>query len=366
MREQPDWRLVTRGTLASFETVWRDEPIESRDVAIPASGTLHVARRLPFGRYRLEVAQTAGLSASSVRFRSGWSESGNPDVPDAADVSADRARYAAGDTARVHVTAPFAGPATLLVLTDRVLSTRNVALAAGGSDFDVRIDPAWGPGAYVAVHAYRPGGGTKRPDRAIGLVWLATDPAGRHLDTAFAAPASARPGGIVHVRLHTQPHAWASIAAVDEGILRLTGFAAPDPAAHFLGRRALGIDIRDDWGHLIAPAEGEAAALAQGGDEGGDDKPNIPQTILSLFQGPAQADGNGDIDVPLALPDFAGQVRLMAVSWNGARIGSASTDMLVRDRLVAEPLLPRFLAPGDSARIGLLLQNLELASGPVT
>ncbi len=79
-----------------------------------------------------------------------------------------------------------------------------------------------------------------------------------------------------------------------------------------------------------------------------------------------QADANGDIDVPLALPDSAGQVRLMAVSWNGTRVGSASADMLVRDRLVAEPLLPRFLAPGDSARIGLLLQNLELAAGPVT
>ncbi|MGI4746165.1 MAG: alpha-2-macroglobulin family protein, partial [Janthinobacterium lividum] len=357
VRERPDWRLVTRGSLASFETVWRDEPLESRDVTIPESGTLHVGRRLDFGRYRLEMTQVNGLAGSSVRFRSGWSSSASPDVPDAADVSADRARYEAGDTAHVHVSAPFGGPATLLVVTDHVLSERNVDLAATGSDFDVKVDPSWGPGAYVAVHAYRPGGGARRPDRAIGLVWLALDPAARHLDTAFAAAPIARPGGVTHVHLHLQAGAWASIAAVDEGILRLTDFASPDPSAHYLGRRALGIDIRDDWGHLIAPAEGEAAALSQGGDEGGNDKPNIPQTILSLFQKPTQADSRGDIDIPLALPDFAGQVRLMAVSWNGIRLGSASSDMLVRDKLVAELLLPRFLGPGDSAQASLLLHN---------
>lgn len=366
VREEPDWRLVIRGSLASFETVWHDVPVDQRDVAIPQAGTLHLGRKLGFGRYRLELAQTDGLAASSVRFEAGWGSSDNPDVPDDAVLSADRPRYTAGAVARVHVAAPFDGPATLLVLTDRVLSERQVAVSRSGSTFDVPIDAAWGPGAYVAVHAYKPGDGGTRPKRAIGLVWLSIDPAARHLDTRFVAPELARPGQVTHVRLHTAPGAWASVAAVDEGILRLTDFQTPDPSAHFLGRRRLGIDIRDDWGHLIAPASGDSALLRQGGDEAGSGKPSIPQIILSLFQKPAQADANGDIDVPLDLPDFAGQVRLMAVSWDGARLGSTSADLLVRDRMVGIPLLPRFLAPGDSARIGLLLQNLELPPGAVT
>ncbi len=365
VREDPDWRLVLRDSLASYETVYHDTTVDSRDVSIPQSGTLHLARRLGFGRYRLEVEQAGGLAASSMRFYAGWSDSTDPDVPDAAAASTDRARYAAGQVAHVHVSAPFDGIATLLVLTDRVLSHREVSVAKSGSTFDVPVDPAWGPGAYVAVHAYRPGNGRDRPKRAIGLVWLPIDPAARHLKAAFAAPPVVRPGAVAHVRLHTAPGAWASVAAVDEGILRLTDFAAPDPAAHFLGRRRLGIDVRDDWGHLIAPASGEAALLAQGGDENGNDKPNIPQVILSLFQAPMRADSDGNLDVSLPMPDFSGQVRLMAVSWDGTRVGSASADMLVRDRLVATPLLPRFLAPGDEARIGLLLQNVELPAGRV-
>ncbi len=71
-------------------------------------------------------------------------------------------------------------------------------------------------------------------------------------------------------------------------------------------------------------------------------------------------------NIPLDLPDFNGQVRLMAVAWQANRVGSANIDMIVRDALIAEPLLPRFLAPGDETRLAILLQNLDLPAGPAT
>jgi uncharacterized protein YfaS (alpha-2-macroglobulin family) len=69
--------------------------------------------------------------------------------------------------------------------------------------------------------------------------------------------------------------------------------------------------------------------------------------------------------VPLDLPDFAGELRLMAVAWDGPKVGNAARAMTVRDPVVAEALLPRFLAPGDEARIAVLLHNLDLPSGEV-
>ena len=53
----------------------------------------------------------------------------------------------------------------------------------------------------------------------------------------------------------------------------------------------------------------------------------------------------------------------MAVGWQGSRIGAALADLMVRDPLVAEALLPRFLAPGDEARLAVLLHNLDLPAG---
>ena len=367
VRERPDWQLVMRGRLASYETVWHDQPLETHDVGIPADKPLHFAKPFDFGRYRLEVIEAdGGLAASSMRFRAGWTGEDNPDVPDRVEVSAERRVYRPGETARIHIVPPFAGEATVLVLTDRVLSVRDFSVPAGGIDVAVPVDASWGPGAYVTVHVFRAGGSDKdRPRRAIGLSWVGLDPADRTFPTTIAAPDRTAPRARTSVSVHTAPGAWVALAAVDEGILRLTKFANPDPVAHFLGRRALGIDIRDDWGRLIAPAEGTAALLRQGGggEEGGEALPLIPQVIVSLFAPPVQAGADGVARIPLDLPDFNGQVRLMAVSWLGNRIGAAAAEVFVRDRLIAEPLLPRFLAPGDDTRLAVLLQNVELPAG---
>ena len=82
VRERPDWRMVMHGSLASYETVWKDEPLETRDISIPDGQPFHFAKRVDFGRYRIEVAQAGGMAVTSYRFRSGWTSSDSPDVPD--------------------------------------------------------------------------------------------------------------------------------------------------------------------------------------------------------------------------------------------------------------------------------------------
>ena len=368
VRQVADWRLVVKSGVASYETTWRDEPVDSAAEAINAEGTpLHLAWRLGFGRYKLQVVQTGkGLAAASRVFTAGWESSGDPDVPARVRVSSDRASYKPGDIARVHIEAPFAGAATLLVLTDRVHLIRDLDLPAGGMDVDVPVGVDWGPGAYVAIHAFRPAHDGKTSERAIGVTWLQMDPAARTLPVAIEAPPVLRPRGTATVEVRAAPGAWLTLAAVDEGVLRLTNFATPDPIAHFLGRRALGVDIRDEWGRLLRPAEGTLTLLHQGGS-GDEEAPSAPppQRVVALFTAPVQAGPDGVARIPLDLPDFNGQLRLMAVGWSGDKVGAGSLDVLVRDKLVADALLPRFLAPGDTARLGVLLQNVELPAGLV-
>ena len=175
-----------------------------------------------------------------------------------------------------------------------------------------------------------------------------------------------RPRSPATILVHTAPGAWVTLAAVDEGILGLTHFQTPDPLGHYFGQRTLGVGIHDDFARLLKPAGAANTYLRQGaGAEFGATGP-IPQTIVSLFSGPVQAGTDGVARFPLALPDFDGELRLMAVGWDGSRTGSAAQDITMRDPLIAEPLLPRFLAPGDQAQIGILLQNLELPAGSVS
>lgn len=371
VRERPNWRLVFRERIARYETVWRDEPVDSQEIQVAPGAPARFARRLPFGRYRIEVTEPNGLAIASYRFRSGWASVGAEaaEVPDRVDLAADRRAYAPGDVARLRITPPFAGRASVAVLTDRVLSLREVDVPEAGAEVEVPVDAAWGPGAHVAVTVFRAGNQpANRPGRALGLAWIGLDPASRRLDVAIESPDLARPNRRVEIPVRLANAAGGTamltLAAVDEGILRLTNFRSPDPVEHFLARRRLGLDIRDDYGRLIAPAEGEAAALRQGGD--GFDAAGlleIPQRVVALFSGAVQVGADGRAMVPLDLPDFAGELRLMVVAWDGNRIGNAARPMTVREQAVAEALLPRFLAPGDEARLPLLLHNVELPAG---
>jgi uncharacterized protein YfaS (alpha-2-macroglobulin family) len=363
VRERPDWHMVMRGALARYETVWRDEPLETRDLQLTAA-PFHYAKTLDFGRYRLEVSQPGGMAITSYRFRSGWAGSDSPDVPDRVDVSSDRRIVPVGQSVRIHIAPPFAGEATVAVLSDRVLALRTVSVPASGADVDVPVEESWGPGAYVAVHVFRPASSAgNRPGRAIGLTWVGVDPAARTLAMAIETPERVNPRVGMVVPVKASPGAWVTLAAVDEGILRLTRFVSPDPAPHFLGRRRLGLDIRDDWGRLILPADGESTLLKQGGDDGAFVLPDIPIRTVTLFTPPVQVAADGYARIPLDMPDFNGQVRLMAVGWQGSRIGAASANLIVRDPLIAEALLPRFLSPGDEARLPILLHNLDLPAG---
>ena len=371
VRQEPDWRLVVNNGQASYETVWQDEPVDSRDVTLPSAGAPYaVSRALPFGRYRLQVLQASGgLAASSVIFYSGWAVGDNPDVPARVSVRADRRTYQPGDTATIHVEAPYAGPATVLVMTDRVKRLIDLTPTTPAFDVTVPVSADWGPGAYVGVHVFRPGGqdGKTAPARAIGLTWVALDPAPRTLPVSIDAAPLDRPRSTATVLVHTAPGAWVTLATVDEGILGLTQFQTPDPLGHYFGQRVLGVGIHDDWARLLTPAGAANTILRQGagGGEEGATGP-IPQVIVALFAGPTQAGPDGIARFPVPLPDFDGELRLMAVGWDGTKTGSAAKDITVRDPLIAEPLLPRFLAPGDQAQVGILLQNLELPAGVVS
>ena len=127
------------------------------DITIPADAPYRVraqARLRPLPASR--SLEDGGMAATSVRFRSGWVSSDSPDVPDQVDVSADRKSYAPGETARIHIAPPFAGEATLLVLSDRVHSVRNTRGARRRHRCRCAGAGATGaPGAYVAVHVFR-------------------------------------------------------------------------------------------------------------------------------------------------------------------------------------------------------------------
>ena len=67
--------------------------------------------------------------------------------------------------------------------------------------------------------------------------------------------------------------------------------------------------------------------------------------------------------LPFDVPDFNGELRLMAVAYSEGRVGHAEQPMTMRDPEVAEIVLPRFLAPGDKVQAALNMHNVEGQAG---
>ncbi|WP_395458219.1 MG2 domain-containing protein [Azospirillum melinis] len=358
----------------SYNATVRDIPLASGSVDVAADKPALVALgKRDFGRYRLEVTDKAAGVASSYRFYSGWASGDETaDIPDKLEVSTDKQSYKPGETARIRVAPPFAGELLVTVATDRIFDVRTISVPAEGATVEIPVDAAWGPGAYVTATAYRPPvkGRERQPVRAMGVAWVGVDPSVRTMTVALDAPQVMRPRSRLEVGVKVAAadggkieDTYVTLAAVDEGILRLTDFASPQPEKHYFGKRRLGLDIRDDYGRLIDPLDGPYGAMRQGGDSSGAGLPVVPFTVVSLFHGPVKVGADGTARIGFDVPDFNGELRLMAVAYSRGRVGSAAGPVTVRDPLVADAILPRFLAPGDDSRVTLSLHNVEAAAG---
>ena len=206
------------------------------------------------------------------------------------------------------------------------------------------------------------------PGRALGLAWFSIDEAAHKLNVAIQAPDKTRPREPLTVPIQIGglapgEEAEVAVAAVDVGILNLTGYKTPDPRGYFFGQRKLAVDIRDLYGMLIDGMQGAAGALQTGGDSSGSLEGNLPtQPPLALFSGVVKVGADGAARVSFNLPAFNGSVRGMAVAWSKSKVGSAESDVIVRDPVVVTATLPRFLDLGDRSQVHVDFDNVEGAS----
>ena len=350
-----------------YQSVTRDRLITSGKTNIGAGAPLKLAQALPYGSYRLTITDPASGSSSSYRFYSGWAASSAGDRPDRIPVAADKPSYRVGGTAHVQIKPTANGKALVVVAGDRIFSSKIIDAPASGASVDVPVSADWGPGAYVLVTDYRPLNDAtgREPVRSIGLAWLQVDNSQRSLTTLIGGPQKILPRQKITIPVTIKglgdgEDAYLTLAAVDEGILQLTNFVSPSPNDWYFGKRQLGVGMRDDYGRLIKPEKGALGAMREGGDSfGGRPLAVVPTRTVALFSGLVKVGAGGIANVAIDVPDFNGELRLMAVAFTANKLGHADRPLTVRDPVVADIVLPRFMAPGDHAAAAMNLNNVE-------
>jgi len=357
---------------------WEYEPVRGTrrmadgrfDVTADAPGRISLP--VTSGRYRLDVASDdPSVPPTSVTFDAGFYSDASADTPDLLEIALDKPEYAAGETMTVAVTARTAGKITLSVIGDRLMSTTTTDVKAGTARIPLTVGRDWGSGAYVVATLRRPLDETasRMPGRAIGVQWFGVDRKARTLAFEMPLPSLMRPNGTLRVPMKLSglaagEEARIVVAAVDVGILNLTGYKPPAPDDFYLGQRRLGTEVRDLYGQLLDGMQGTRGSIRTGGDGAGRTGASPPtQPPLALYSGLVTVKSDGSAEVQFDIPAFAGTVRVMAVAWSKDKVGKASGDVTVRDPVVLSATLPRFLLTGDQGTLRLDLDNVEGPAG---
>lgn len=357
---------------------WNWEPVVSREVvaegeAVLGAAPVEVAADVSWGTFEVLVtAADGGTAATSMEFHAGWYAPADASAtPDTLELSLDKPAYKPGDTATLRIVPRAAGTALVTVLSNRLVAMQAVEVSEGENLISLPVTDEWGAGVYVTASVLRPMdvAAGRNPARALGLTHASIDPGARALKATVEMAAEAAPRGPLDVAVKVDgvaagEAAYVTIAAVDVGILNLTGFEAPDPQGHYFGQRRLGVGIRDIYGRLIDGLNGAAGEVRSGGDAGAQARLQAPpptEELVAYFTGPVEVGADGYARATFDLPSFNGTVKVMAVAWSKTGVGQASAEVLVRDPVVVTASVPRFLSPGDQSR---LLLEVVHATGP--
>ncbi|MFI5006022.1 MAG: Ig-like domain-containing protein [Solirubrobacterales bacterium] len=326
----------------------------------------------------------------------------------------DRKEYAAGDTARLLVLAPFSPAEGVLTLRrSGLLSHRRFAMAGASHTLEVKIEDAFTPGLHVQVDLVGASPRTDdagdpdpkaplRPAFAAGEVELLVPPRQRTLALRVTPRAAAlEPGGATVLDVDLRDAAGRGVAdgevavvVVDEAVLAVASYRLPDPLSVFYTPRGAGVSDRHLREHVVL---GRPEDLSEAEDlkldstvslEAMKGAPPLPSAApaqmrsmafggaprakeaaapialrtdfkpLALFAARVPTDANGRAQVTVTLPDSLTRYRVMAVAAAGARsFGSGESTLTARLPLMVRPSPPRFLNFGDRFELPVVVQN---------
>ncbi|MAI89951.1 alpha-2-macroglobulin [Ponticaulis sp.] len=342
------------------------------DIGAGETGEVSIDPLEEYGDYRMIVTDRDTNEETSYQFWVGWGgrASDGVEAPDRVRLSVSEDAPTEGERAELTLLPPYAGEAQIVVATDHVLSVSYMSVTEAGAEISLPVTAKWGEGAYVMVSVFseRDAITQPRPRRAVGVSYVPVNTESRTFDVSFDVPDLVRPRTeqTIGVTLENGPREpiFMTVAAVDEGILQLTRFQTPDPADWYFGKMALGVDIYDDYGRLLDPNMAAPGEIRSGGDQlGGEGLTVVPTRTVALWSGMVDVGRNGRGEVTFDVPDFNGELRLMAVAWSANGVGSGDQALTVRDEVPVELSLPRFLAPGDEAVGTASIDNVELVAG---
>jgi uncharacterized protein YfaS (alpha-2-macroglobulin family) len=304
-----------------------------------------------------------------------------------AEVTTDKEAYAPGETATLVIQSPFQNARALAIVEEPEGRFRYdwVDIANGFGRYPVTLRKEEVP--KLAVHflimrGRLPNTATDptapfdqgKPVTIAATKWVIVTPVKNIVTVSLDAPPKARPGEEVEVALHLADDLGRPVAGeatfwmIDQAVLSLAKESPLDPLRDFIVDRPTTMTARDtrNMAFGVIPLEevpgGDTGLEEWGTDSNVSVRKNFTPVPIYLPKVIVGADGVAKIKVKL--PDSLTVFKLRAIAISGPdRFGFATGEMLIRQELVAQPALPRFVRPGDTFDAGLIGRVVEGPTG---
>ncbi len=374
-----EWNYVLRETNGTFKRLWEREEIPVKTGRVKADAFSGV---IPLGKQKPGLYAVVAEDASRRTRLEFWHSAGEGGVrssnPAELVFRTDKSRYLPGETARVTFRSPGAGHAFLTVGGRAIDWMRAFPVRPGDNTLEVPLPADLRTSSCFAGVTLLAGG-----TRLFGFLTLNVDQEKHRIHIELAAPETASPEETVTIEAKLTDtakrpvDALVQLYAVDAGILSLTDYQVPDIFSFFYGKYRCPWQFSDIFGMIFPDLR-----IGRDGKIGGD-KAMAPSAAMRSSAIPdgirketpavfvleaARTDRDGRIFRTVKLPRHTGAMRIMAVASADDKAGSASRELVMRDKASILATAPRATAPGDELELTYTVFNhsLPLLSGPFT
>ncbi len=359
-----------------YESQQETKIISDKNISINGTAPFNFVPRTP-GDYEIRLYVPGANAFVSKKFYSygSWgSDNSNFEVNTEGniDIESDKEIYQNGEKASILFKTPFSGRMLVTIENDGVVMYKYIDVSQRTATMELPMNGEHLPNIYVTATLFKPHQISDIPlTVAHGFKSIAVEEKKRKLKVEINASESVRSNTHQKIKVITAPGSYVSLAAVDNGVLQVSDFKTPDPYNYFYQKRALQVQAYDIYPLLFPELR---TRLSSTGGDGGlnlDKRVNPMQAkrfkIMSYWSGLQKANGSGIAEFEFDIPQFNGQIRLMAVAFKDECFGSAEKNTTVADPLVLSNALPRFISPGDTVIMPINISNTTStqASGEV-
>jgi hypothetical protein len=371
--ERQVWNYYVRRYYSNNQPSWTEsfETLETREVDLQEGrgSTQFEIQGYGYFRVRVHSDQTPQHSTLSFYAYGDRCELVDAARPSLIKLSLDKSEYRVGDEAAVRIESPFDGRGIVVLQGETINKMMSVEIRDNVGVVKIPLTEAEYPNVWVeatVIHAVQEGKAQVYPFSSFAMASVRVHDPRRKIQMAIPdLPEEIQPATTVQFVLEVRDQdgrpmqAELTLAAVDEGIHTITDYRNPDPYGWIARPR------RPDFrrAHYYDRVAYDFEKTEPGGDFGAElakrVTPNLESWIkpVALWSGVVMTDANGCATVSLNIPEFTGQLRLVAVGCTEKAAGACSGELLVRRRHMLRTSMPRFMLPGDSAQCRAVVFN---------